>query len=97
MKCFFKSNGQSQTQESYAMMRKGWINSNKKRKNWIDWAKVLGMFLVVYGHCFPQSMTDFVYAFNVPVFFVVSGYLCKKETSFDICWKKTLSNLVIPY
>lgn len=42
-------------------------------------------------------MTDFIYAFNVPVFFMVSGYLCKRESSFKICWHKALHNLVIPY
>lgn len=51
----------------------------QQRKNWVDWAKVLGMFFIIYGHCFPETMTNFVYAFNVPVFFLISGYLCKKD------------------
>ncbi len=51
----------------------------QQRKNWVDWAKVLGMFFIIYGHCFPETMTNFVYAFNVPVFFLISGYLCKKS------------------
>lgn len=34
----------------------------QQRKNWVDWAKVLGMFFIIYGHCFPETMTNFVYA-----------------------------------
>lgn len=57
----------------------------QQRKNWVDWAKVLGMFFIIYGHCFPETMTNFVYAFNVPVFFLISGYLCKKEPTVKVC------------
>lgn len=49
----------------------------QQRKVWIDWAKVLGMLAIIYGHCFPEGMSNFIYAFNVPVFFLISGYLCR--------------------
>ena len=48
----------------------------QQRKIWVDWAKVLGMYTIIYGHCFPETMSNFIYAFNVPVFFIISGYLC---------------------
>ena len=69
----------------------------KQRIIWVDWAKVLGMFAIIYGHCFPETMSNFIYAFNVPVFFIISGYLCKKEANYSTCWGKTLHNLIIPY
>lgn len=69
----------------------------QQRKIWVDWAKVLGMYTIIYGHCFPETMSNFIYAFNVPVFFIISGYLCKKEQDFSTCWNKTLRNLIIPY
>mgnify|MGYP003436670250 CR=1 FL=1 len=69
----------------------------QQRKIWVDWAKVLGMYTIIYGHCFPETMSNFIYAFNVPVFFIISGYLCKKEQDFSTCWNKTLHNLIIPY
>lgn len=47
------------------------------RKYWIDYAKVLGMVLIVWGHCAPTHFSSFVYAFDVPLFFWVSGYLTK--------------------
>lgn len=49
----------------------------QQRKVWINWAKVLGMLAIIYGHCFPEGMSNFIYAFNVPVFFLISGYLCR--------------------
>lgn len=42
-------------------------------------------------------MCGFIYTFNVPVFFIISGYLCRRETSFGKCFDKTLHNLIIPY
>lgn len=68
----------------------------KERKAFIDWMKAIGIILIVYGHCFPKgAMTAFIYAFNVPLFFVVSGYLTKlnKETFIRKMWE----GLVVPY
>lgn len=70
----------------------------KQRKIWIDWMKALGMLAIVWGHCFPKGGVDaFLYAFNVPVFFWVSGYLVHREESMRVCWQKCWHNLVIPY
>lgn len=72
-------------------------NANGMIKNWIDWMKVLGMFAIIWGHCFPQLFSDFLYAFNVPLFFFISGYLSKKESQNSIFWSKLLKRLWIPY
>lgn len=70
----------------------------KERKNWIDWMKAVGMLMIVWGHCFPDGgVSEFLYAFNVPLFFIISGYLTRRETSMAVCWDKCLHNLVIPY
>lgn len=69
----------------------------RQRKIWIDWAKTLSIFAIVWGHCFPEGLCGFIYAFNVPVFFIISGYLCHREASFGKCFDKTLHNLIIPY
>lgn len=69
----------------------------KERKNWIDWMKILGMFFIVWGHAWPESMCPFIYAFNVPLFFLISGYLSKREESFRIFLSKSWYNLLIPY
>lgn len=47
----------------------------KIRYYWVDWMKVIGMFLIVWGHFFPKSFSDVIYSFNVPLFFCISGFL----------------------
>ncbi len=65
------------------------------RFNWLDWMKVIGISLIVYGHFF--SVFDrYVYVFSVPVFFLISGFLCKHESDNTIFWKKLFYNLAIP-
>lgn len=59
--------------------------------------KVIGMFFIVWGHTFPHSVENFIYAFNVPVFFVVSGYLYRRDKSWKEMWHKNLYSLIIPY
>lgn len=47
----------------------------KVRFYWVDWMKVIGMFLIIWGHLFPKHSCDFIYSFNVPLFFCISGFL----------------------
>lgn len=75
---------------------------------WMDWAKFLGIFLVVFGHLlqktqdwrtggwqYPELMAlwNVIYIFHMPLFFMLSGYMYKKVQSF----KKIFLTLVIPY
>ncbi len=60
-----------------------------KRENWVDIAKGIGIVLVVYGHVarglfnaeiplnydFYKSIDKLIYAFHMPLFFFISGYL----------------------
>ena len=60
--------------------------------------KALSMLFIVWGHLFPDRMTNFLYAFNVPVFFVISGFLQKDKGR---CRKgyivAALKSLLLPY
>lgn len=67
------------------------------RKNWIDWMKAIGITAVVWGHFFPEGMSGFIYAFNVPLFFVVSGYLTRQDRGFKESAGKVAVGLAIPY
>lgn len=43
---------------------------------WIDFVRTIGIWLVVWGHFLPNCLLkQFIYAFHVPMFFIVSGYL----------------------
>lgn len=74
----------------------------KQRENWPDIAKGIGIALVVYGHVarglfnagipldpiWFQRIDSFIYAFHMPLFFWVSGYLyffsIQKKCSFEV-------------
>lgn len=67
------------------------------RKVWIDYLKVLGMVLIVWGHCAPAHLSAFAYAFDVQLFFWVSGYLTKnKFVPWEQFVKKIWQTLFVP-
>lgn len=66
-----------------------------ERLIWIDWLKVLGMYLIVVGHMFPPG-NEFVYVFSVPLFFISSGFLTKREDSLRTFGQKNYARLVEP-
>ncbi|WP_163271618.1 acyltransferase family protein [Dysgonomonas sp. 511] len=73
----------------------------EQRINWVDWAKVITIILVVFGHCsfwgeavFFQNL---VYSFHVPLFFLLSGYLHKDSSDFKSYISKNVKSLVVPY
>ena len=67
---------------------------------WIDYAKSLCMFLVILGHTHLQESQHFViqviYSFHLPLFFALSGLLCKCGLSFAAL-KKDATFLLLPY
>lgn len=65
------------------------------RLEWIDWMKALGIYLVVLGHFYFVG-DKFIYVFHVPLFFLISGFLCKKECDRRVFWKKLWYNLIVP-
>lgn len=79
---------------------------------WLDYAKVLGIFLVIFGHClqrfpcwqevyFVKSLWDYIYLFHMPLFFAISGYLFKNNVvniqNVKHGWGKILKTILIPY
>lgn len=66
-----------------------------KRLEWIDWMKAFGIYLIVLGHFYSIGEKQ-IYVFHVPLFFVISGFLCKKESNQGIFWKKLWYNLMVP-
>jgi acyltransferase len=70
------------------------------RINWIDWAKTICMFLVIFGHCHINKAQDFIvqfiYSFHIPLFFILSGLLCKNQLNLKTI-KRDFRFLIIPY
>lgn len=69
------------------------------RKNWIDWAKALGILLVVMGHSnYSQSdINPMIFMIHMPLFFVASGYLFKTNKTLKEITQSNIRTLLIPY
>ena len=71
-----------------------------ERIAWIDTLKALGIFLVVFAHHKTDpSVVQFIYAFHMPLFFLISGFLFdpRKYASFREFAGKRLRTLIVPY
>lgn len=67
----------------------------RERLVWGDWARILGLYLVILGHFFPGIVKSFIFSFHVPFFFFISGYFTTyKSNNF---WKHLTQTLIVPY
>lgn len=74
-----------------------------KRTPYIDIARAIGIFLVVFGHVITGKLTTIIYWFHMPFFFFLSGLLLKRKSSdfskrdlFYLLIRRTY-NYYIPY
>ena len=70
---------------------------SKQYYPWLDWAKVVGIFLVIYDHGGQSGdLLPYIKSFLMPMFFIVSGILYR-PLSLKETLQKDLHTLVIPY
>lgn len=68
---------------------------HKKRIDWIDTAKGIGIILVVLGHVNQnKNLQYFIYSFHMPLFFIISGYLYETKEKYI---QKKAKRILIPY
>ena len=84
------------------------------RKNivWLDYARVLGISLVIFGHAlqrfpaFEESswlmwLWDYIYLFHMPLFFIISGFLFRATPitmeNIRSGGAKIVKTLIVPY
>ena len=68
-----------------------------ERLAWVDFLKILAMFLVIIGHIGADSeLNRIIYFFHMPLFFVVCGYLYKKRPVKSELLR-SFSCLIVPY
>lgn len=75
------------------------LQRSQDRIVWIDWAKAIGIMIVVFCHV-PQFNTlekQLLCSFQMPLFFYLSGYLHKVPDTWKVALKKYWKTLVIPY
>ena len=66
-----------------------------KRLDWVDQARGLSIFLVVYGHNFPLY-EHYIYSFHVPLFFFISGMFHPKKVNTEVI-KRRAKMILVPY
>ena len=74
-------------------------SKTKERIDWIDYAKALGVFLVIMGHTYKgYSFIGWIYSFHMPLFFFLSGTTLKiEQISCKEFFKEGVKALLIPY
>ncbi|HIS89067.1 acyltransferase family protein [Limosilactobacillus reuteri] len=75
-------------------------NTKNKRIAWIDIARGIAIIAVVAGHSlgnyWPGYLGNFLFAFHMPIFFILSGYLYHEQNQKTL-EKKNFFNLLMPY
>lgn len=75
----------------------------RNRIEWLDIAKGICIVLVVLGHelTWDESLRYLIYAFHIPMFFVLSGMTAfvtrETEKSFNVFLKRNVNGLLKPY
>ena len=74
------------------------MGDKKEWFGWLDFAKVVGIFLMILGHqrLVDERTTFWIFSFHMPLFFFISGITSKKE-SFICLFKKGVRSLLIPF
>lgn len=69
-----------------------------KRLDYVDVCKWLGISLVIFGHIkMPNEMLQWIYAFHMPLFFVLSGYTYRaQKVNKDFIIKK-IKTIYVPF
>jgi len=82
------------------------MNLETERITWIDRAKALGIFLVYYGHVVEElankgnpaafAQFKFIYAFHMPLFFIMAGFFFKRRTESALreIWLRGLGRIL---
>ncbi len=72
--------------------------NNKKREIWLDILKGIAILLVIIGHgpTISNRLYEFIWAFHMPLFFLISGYTFKKKEEKKFI-KDKAKRLLIPY
>ncbi len=75
------------------------LTVEKKRLDYIDIAKALGMLTIMWGHIAINKSVVFVYAFHIPLFFFLSGmvFVQDKYPDFKSFVKRRIQTLIVPY
>ena len=64
----------------------------------VDIAKGILIIIVVIAHAQVDMVHDIIFMFHMPLFFVISGFLMKRETLVKVGYVRgKIKHLMIPY
>lgn len=71
----------------------------KKRIEWIDIAKGIGIILVIMGHTIALRYSQWLYAFHLPLFFLLSGlvYNIDKYNRYTVLVRQKSKQILLPW
>lgn len=71
----------------------------KRRIEWIDVAKGIGIILVIMGHTIALRYSKWIYSFHMPLFFFLSGlvYNSTKFTSYGSFFRSKIEQIILPW
>lgn len=72
------------------------LKTANERKDFIDIAKGIGIYLVVWGHCKSNFLFE-IHTFHMPLFFFISGYLHSQKTNFEEFFISKWKRIIIPF
>ena len=75
------------------------LSGTNQRENWIDFAKAIGIILVIYAHALPKDNYIWIWinSFHMPLFFCISGYLYSCKGGFLPYVAKKVRTLWVPF
>lgn len=72
--------------------------AGRSRLAWADAARGVAIVLVLLGHtCPPPYTTAFIYAFHMPLFFMLSGLFLRMDEPFGAFLRKKARTLLVPF
>ena len=103
--CIHARSSSKQTDKYKGQVVNGKVKSKnemlqKNRDLSVDLAKGIGIMLVVTGHaCCPKLPHGIIYAFHMPLFFMLSGLFIQRQCQdkLGVYLKKNFRSLLLPY
>ena len=73
------------------------MNESNARIEWIDTARGIALFFVIFGHLKTPYIATWIYTFHIPLFFFLSGCVYRQPRDFKTFMNKKVNGLIIPY
>ena len=73
------------------------VSTNRSRTRFIDIARCIGIVAIILGHLSEPAIQRVVYTFNVPLFFLITGYFINEKNPDLKFIRRKFRTLIVPY